>query len=122
MADSLTFTPAALTATCRRPDMPPTHPAPYPSPKATRTATLTGSPAFGGSAALEVVGGCPAWLTVPAECSDGVPFEVTADGWKMNPGDYTATIRGTKSGYDPADCVLTVAVRPLGYPRAAVGR
>ena len=117
MADVLTFTPAAISRAIRFFGGPHTSldvRAAARQPQAvTVSLTLSGTPAFGGTASLAKVGGA-AWLTVPATCTDGTPFDVTIDGADLAAGDYAETIRASKAGYDDQDCAVTVAIRPMG--------
>lgn len=121
---TLNFNYSVLSATIRRPDMPPGHPTPYPDPTRTMYLTCSASPPFEGVADLSVDGGRPSWLTIPETCEDQSPFSVIVNGWDatMQPGDYEVTIRATKDTYTDAVCVLTVAVRPLGHPRLSSRR
>lgn len=67
------------------------------------------------AASLSKIGGA-SWLTIPATCTDGAPFNVTASAASLKPGDYSEVIRATRSGFDSVDCVVRLSVRPAGLP------
>ena len=110
----LTFSPVVLTATIRTPG------GAY-SPSAVRAVTgqhrqvATRTLVIdGANTTLAKVGGAT-WLTVPATSTDGVPFDVTIDASDLAAaGDFDETIRASAGGFDDADCVVTLAVRPEG--------
>ena len=55
------------------------------------------------------------WLTIPATAENEVPFDVEVDGSQLPAaGDFTETIRASADGFDDADCVVMLAVRPEG--------
>jgi hypothetical protein len=56
------------------------------------------------------------WLTIPANCLDGVPFDIVVDTSALQPaaGDLVETIQATAGGFDPGTMQVTVAVRPEG--------
>ncbi len=122
MADPLNFTPAALSRTVRHaggaftPESVQAEAGPEPcgQPQSyTVAVTVEGEPSVAGDITLAKVGGA-SWLTVPATCGDGTPFDVMIDGSELAAGDYSETIRASAAGYDDEDCVVTLSVDPMG--------
>jgi multidrug efflux pump subunit AcrA (membrane-fusion protein) len=83
----------------------------------TATKQLTARGPFADTAALAKVGGA-AWLTIPADCTNATAFDVSVDASALAVGTYTETVRASKVGWDDADCLVTLIVRPEGFVRA----
>ena len=113
---ALTFDPTALSRTVRFDGGANSPPAMRrvagPSQQQTAELTVTGDPDPGDAITLAKVGGA-AWLSVPATCSHGVPFGVTIDAADLAAGNYAETVRASHAGYPDADCMVTLAARPM---------
>jgi hypothetical protein len=84
-----------------------------PSQSRTNQLTVNADPDPGDDITLTKVGGA-SWLTIPATCSHGVPFDVTVDASNLKPGRYDETIRASHDGYDDGNAVVTLFVQPAG--------
>lgn len=78
--------------------------------------TITGSEVPGGAITLAKVGSA-AWLTIPAECVNGVAFDVTVsptdqDKSHYRPMDVSAIIRASYGAFDDLDIAVAMKVPP----------
>lgn len=85
------------------------------------TLKFTGSVAPG-TITLTKVGGA-AWLTIPATAVDDTEFSISLDRHKLPGGKatyrnvtLTETIRASSGAVDDKDVVVTIKVRPGGFP------
>jgi len=60
--------------------------------------------------------GSATWLTIPAGCKNGDPFDVTVDVTALKVGSYAETILAQKAGYESADLPVSLLVQPEGPP------
>ncbi len=84
----------------------------------TQELTFTGS-AAPGTITLSKVGGAT-WLTIPAEATDGVAFDVTINRDNL-PSEFirqlvrrSETIRASAGGFTNKDVVVTIVTKPGG--------